>query len=193
MPSNNNISEAGRSNRPAQPPDKVKVWDIGVRTFHWSLVAAYLIVWVSAEQWDTLHEKAGYVIAGLLAFRLIWGLVGGKHARFSDFVYKPSIVFASLRDILLRKPKRYIGHNPLGGAMIIALLISLLAATISGIAMISDRFWGIEWVEEIHEATASFTLVLVALHIIGVIYSSLAHRENLVRSMITGFKRRPPD
>ncbi len=180
-----NTPRAGRSQRPAE----VKVWDIAIRSFHWSLVISYVLVWVSADEWDRLHELAGYVIGGLIGFRLIWGMVGSKHARFSDFIYKPSAVYFYLRDSLFHRAKRYLGHNPAGGAMIIALLLSLIAATISGIAMTTNTFWGSEWVEELHEITANLTLVLVILHLAGVVYSSVAHGENLVRSMISGFKR----
>jgi cytochrome b len=181
-----NTHEAGRTERPAE----VKVWDIAVRLFHWSLISAFAIAWLSADEWDQLHEVAGYMVGGLIAFRLIWGVIGSKYARFSDFVYKPSTITKYMRDIWFNKTKRYLGHNPAGGAMIIALLLALAAVTASGIAMTLDMFWGMEWVEEIHEASANLTLLLAALHVAGVIYSSIAHRENLVRSMITGFKRR---
>lgn len=171
-------------------PAKTKVWDIAVRMFHWSLVVSYAIAWLSADEWDQLHEIAGYVIAGLIGFRLIWGVIGTKHAKFRDFIYKPATILAYLRNSLLHKAKRYLGHNPAGGAMIIALLLSLTIATASGIAMTTAMFWGVEWIEDIHEVTANISLVLVGLHLVGVIFSSISHRENLVKSMITGFKRR---
>ncbi len=167
----------------------VRVWDIAIRLFHWSLVCAFAVAWISGDEWDRVHEISGYFIAGLLGFRIIWGLIGSKYARFSQFIYKPSTVQNYLRDSLTRKAKRYLGHNPLGGAMVIALILALIAVTASGIAMTSDQFWGVEWVGELHEATANITLVLIALHIAGVIFASFEHKENLVRAMITGFKR----
>ncbi len=172
---------------------RVKVWDIAVRLFHWSLVVSFAIAWLSAEVFDSLHEYSGYVVGALVAFRILWGLVGTKYARFSQFIYRPSTVFGYLRDSLAGKAKRYLGHNPAGGAMVIALLLSIAGVVISGIAMISDRYWGVEWVGEIHEALSTFMLVLIALHVAGVIYASFEHRENLVRSMITGFKDRFTD
>ena len=188
-----NAQKAGRSLRPApsprEIPEKVKVWDIAVRLFHWSLVISYAIAWASADEWDRLHEMAGYMIAALVGFRLIWGIIGTRHARFLDFVYSPSTVLAYLRDSLAGRAKRYLGHNPAGGAMIIAMLIFLTAATASGIAMTTSAFWGVEWVEEAHEAIATFTLLLVGFHLAGVVFSSITHHENLVSAMITGYKK----
>jgi cytochrome b len=177
--------ETGRNSRPAL----VRVWDIAVRLFHWSLVIAFAVAWLSADEWDRLHELAGYFIAGLIAFRLVWGIIGTRHARFSDFVVGPTTLINYLRDSLLHRAKRYLGHNPAGGAMVIALLLSLIVVSATGVAMTSNAFWGIEWVEEIHEAKATFTLVFVFLHVAGVIFSSISHKENLIRSMFTGKKK----
>ncbi len=191
MTTTDNASEADRDQRSV--PEQVKVWDIAVRVFHWSLVTSFAIAWLSADEWDKTHNFAGYIIAGLVGFRLIWGFIGSKHARFTDFVYNPLSVFTYLKDTVYHKAKRYIGHNPLGGAMIIALLLSLVTITASGIAMTSNMFWGVEWVEDVHEIAANLTLVLIGLHIAGVITSSFSHRENLVKAMITGYKRRSSD
>ncbi|MBZ0217022.1 MAG: cytochrome b/b6 domain-containing protein [Fimbriimonadaceae bacterium] len=171
----------------------VKVWDIAVRLFHWSLVSVFALAWISGDEWDRVHEAAGYVIAGLIAFRVIWGFIGSKHARFADFVFKPSTIYHYIRDSLRHRARRYIGHNPAGAAMVFTLLVSLVVTVASGIMMTTNTFWGVEWVEELHEFTANLTLVLVFLHVAGVIYASVENRENLVRSMITGFKRRQPD
>ena len=180
----NNL-EAGRKSRPAL----VKVWDIAVRLFHWSLVMAFAVAWLSADEWDRLHKLAGYFIAGLIAFRIVWGIVGSRHAKFSDFIVGPSALINYLQDNLLHRAKRYLGHNPAGGVMIVALLLSLIVITVSGIAMASNAFWGIEWVENVHEVSATLTLVFVIFHVAGVIFSSISHKENLVRSMFTGKKR----
>ncbi len=176
-----------------QRPAEVKVWDIAVRLFHWSLVIGYTVAWLSADQWDQFHNTAGYVVGGLLGFRIIWGLIGTRHARFSDFLYRPSTVLQYLRDSLAGRAKRFLGHNPAGGAMVIALLLSLIGVTLSGIAMTSNTFWGVEWVEDGHEVLATATLVLVAMHIAGVLYASFENRENLIKSMIVGYKRRFQD
>jgi len=181
--------KAGRSSRPA----KVKVWDIAVRLFHWSLVISYTLAWLSADEWDQFHNLLGYIVGGLIGFRIVWGLVGTTHARFSDFVYAPTTVLKYLRDSMAGRAKRYLGHNPAGGAMVVAMLLALIGVTVSGIALTYDMFWADEWVEEIHEILANATLVLVALHIVGVFYASYEHKENLVKAMITGFKRRNSD
>ncbi len=181
-----NTHEAGCATQSAQ----VRVWDIGVRLFHWSLVSFFVLAWLTADEWDAFHEIAGYAVGGLIGFRVIWGFVGSRHARFSDFVRGPAAVFAYLRDMRVHKAKRYLGHNPAGGAMIIALIVMLATITASGIAMTMDMFWGVEWVEEVHETAVNLTLLLVVLHVAGVVHAGLAHKENLVRAMITGMKRK---
>jgi cytochrome b len=178
-------TEAGRDMRPAE----VRVWDPLVRIFHWSLVIGFAVAFVSGDEWDKLHIQVGYAIAGLIAFRLIWGFIGPKHARFSDFVTRPSRVLAYLRDTVALRARRYIGHNPAGGAMVVALLVMIAAICGTGYMMTTDAFWGVEWVEEVHEAAANLTLALIAVHVLGVIVASFEHRENLVRAMVTGRKR----
>jgi len=167
----------------------LRVWDPLVRIFHWSLVAAFTFAWLTGEESQRLHVAIGYAIVGLVAFRLVWGLIGTAHARFSDFVYRPSIVVGHLIDTGSLRAKRYIGHNPAGGAMVIALLVMLAATCATGIMMTTRTFWGIEWVEEAHEGAASLTLILVGLHLAGVFAASVRHHENLVAAMITGRKR----
>ncbi|MEN6541912.1 cytochrome b/b6 domain-containing protein [Parvibaculum sp.] len=177
--------DAGRDTRPAT----VRVWDPLVRIFHWSLVAAFAIAWATGDELQSVHETTGYAIAALVAIRVVWGLVGSTHARFSDFIYRPSTVIRYLVDTMMFRAKRYIGHNPAGGAMVMALLAMLAALCGTGILMTTDAFWGVEWVEEVHEALANLALILVGLHIAGVFAASIEHRENLVRAMFTGRKR----
>jgi cytochrome b len=181
----NIVTEAGRNLRPAE----VRVWDPLVRIFHWSLVALFITAWATGDEVKRLHEAAGYAILGLVAFRIVWGLVGAKHARFGDFVPRPSTLTGYLRDMVRCRARRYLGHNPAGGAMTIALLAMLLVIGGTGYMMTTDAFWGIAWVEEAHETAVNLTLGLVGLHVAGVILSSLTHGENLMRSMITGRKR----
>jgi cytochrome b len=199
-------------------PNEIRVWDPVVRIFHWSLVAAFTIAWLTGEEESRLHELAGYVVIGLVLIRVVWGFIGTQYARFRDFVYRPSTVLAYVRDMLSGKSKRYLGHNPLGGMMIIALLLSLLAASITGLVLqgakqgtgpfavvtastsvtapaviakkvADDDDNGADKTwKELHEFFANLSLQLVALHIAGVIVGSLAHRENLVRAMFTGRK-----
>lgn len=165
----------------------VRVWDPLVRLFHWSLVAAFATAFLS-EEGERLHEVAGYVVLGLLAFRLVWGLIGPAHARFKDFVPSPARLWAYLRSLVRGRPERYLGHNPAGAVMILCLLGTVFIAAGSGWLMTTDRFWGTKWVEELHEVSAWLALALVGVHVAGVVVSSLLHRENLVRAMITGRK-----
>jgi cytochrome b len=181
----------------------VKVWDLPVRLFHWSLVAAFTLAYLSEDDLLTLHVVAGYTIAGLVLFRLVWGLIGTRHARFTDFVKPPAEVVSYIRDILAFRARSYVGHNPAGGAMVIALLISLVLTSVSGLAVygakemagpLAATFSGIspfmaEALEEVHEFFANFTLLLVVLHVAGVLLASFQHKENLVRSMVTGIKQ----
>lgn len=167
----------------------VPVWDPLIRLFHWSLVAAFAVSWLTGDELKGVHEIAGYAIAGLIVFRLLWGVVGTRHARFSDFLYRPATVLGYLTDTIRRRARRYIGHNPAGGAMVAALLIMLAATTGTGILMTTDAFWVSEWLEEAHELAANLTLALVGLHVAGVLIASVEHGENLVRAMVTGRKR----
>ncbi len=169
---------------------KIRVWDPLVRIFHWSLVGGFAVAYVTADEWDKAHELVGYIVAGLIAFRLFWGLVGSRHARFSDFIYRPSTIVGFIKDSLAMKGQRYVGHNPAGGAMVIALLLAMAGISATGYMMTLDMFWGAEWVEDAHEILVNGTLLLIILHVGGVILASFEHKENLVRSMITGLKRR---
>ncbi len=178
------------------------VWDLLVRIFHWSLVSAFFIAYFTEDDLLDLHVYAGYLIAGLLVFRLIWGFVGSHHARFSDFVRPPREVWVYVKSIVGQHPRRYLGHNPAGGAMVIALLSSLVLVTVSGIALYGieesagplaaslsgvGEFWE-EVLEEAHEFFSNATLVLVFFHVLGVLLASFQHKENLVKSMIDGRK-----
>lgn len=171
--------------------ETVKVWDPLVRLFHWSLAVSYTLAWLTAEELDTVHEWAGYVIAGLLVFRLLWGLAGSKYARFGQCVRSPGTIVGYLKAVIQGKEPRYIGHNPAGGLMIIVLIMALAGTALTGWMQTLDAYWGVEWVEEGHEALANLTLLLVALHIAGVVLASFRHRENLARAMVIGRKRAP--
>lgn len=167
----------------------VTVWDPLVRIFHWSLVALLVLAFATGDESERVHIVAGYGIMALIAFRLLWGLVGSQHARFTDFVRGPASVLAYLRDTASGRARRYLGHNPAGGMMIVALLVMLAATGASGYMMTTPTYWHVKWVEELHEVTANLTLGLVVLHVAGVLVSSFAHRENLILAMITGRKR----
>ena len=134
-------------------------------------------------------QAAGYAIAALVALRIVWGFVGPRHARFSDFVRGPAATLDYLRQGVRGRAPRFLGHNPAGGVMTIALLGMLVAISATGVMMTSDAFWGAQWVEHLHEGLVYVTLGLIALHVAGVILASFEHGENLVKAMITGRKR----
>jgi cytochrome b len=123
------------TSKPLRVSNEVRVWDPLVRIFHWSLVAAFAIAWLTGDEESRPHELAGYAILGLVLVRIVWGLIGTRYARFSDFVYRPSTTLGYAREMLSGKPRHYLGHNPLGGMMVLALLVSLLAAGVTGLAL----------------------------------------------------------
>ena len=185
----------------------VKVWDPFVRIFHWTLVLSFFIAYITEEDFLDIHSFAGYTVLALLLLRIIWGLIGTRHARFNDFVYSPKTIKTFVKDTLTLKAKRYLGHNPAGGAMIILMVISLLITTLTGLAIYGieeqagplaswstqkDSLWE-DVFEETHEFFANFTVLLVFIHVAGVIVESFIHKENLVKSMIDGKKRSDTD
>lgn len=167
----------------------ISVWDPFVRFFHWSLVASFAIAWLSAESWRDLHEWAGYSAALLIGSRLIWGLAGSHYARFQQFVRTPACVMAFLKTMRQHKEPRYIGHNPAGGYMVVALILAMLMTALTGWMYTLDAFWGEQWVMNIHDATATLMLLMVLMHVAGVLHASHRHKENLIRAMINGKKR----
>jgi cytochrome b len=175
----------------AERPQMVRVWDPFVRIFHWALVGVFILAFLTGDEWMGVHKLAGYAIAALVALRIVWGIIGSENARFRNFVHAPGTVLAYLKDTLAFRARRYLGHNPAGGAMIVALMLALIVIVTTGYLMTTDAYWGVEWVEDLHKAAVYGTLGLLVLHVAGVIFASLEHRENLVRSMITGLKRKP--
>ena len=195
---------------------EIRVWDPLVRIFHWSLVLAFSVAYLSGDEENNLHLYTGYVVFALIGFRILWGLVGTRFARFSNFVYSPGAVIKYIKDSVIGRPKHYIGHNPAGGAMIIALILSLTVVTYSGLKVyaieegagpLAQQYIDVSFIrsahasenkheehaeefwEEIHEGFANFVLFLVIVHIAGVIIVGRLHDENLIKGMITGNKR----
>jgi len=169
----------------------VRVWDPFVRIFHWSLVGLFVLAFVTGDESEWLHIQVGYAIAALVALRIVWGFVGTRHARFSDFVRSPSEIAAYSGQALRFRAPRHLGHNPAGGAMVLALLVMIAGIAATGFAMTTDAFWGSEWVENLHEGFVYATIGLIVLHVAGVVFSGLEHGENLVKAMVTGRKRAP--
>lgn len=172
-------------------PATIRVWDPLVRIFHWSLVGLFSFAFLTGDEWQNPHELAGYLVAGFIGFRLIWGFVGSPHARFSNFVYGPGTVTGFVRDTLRMRARRYLGHNPAGGVMVMALLLVIAVISLSGWMMTTDAYRSVKWVGEVHEGAAFAALGLIGLHIGGVILASVEHGENLIRAMVTGKKRAP--
>jgi len=207
----------------------IRVWDPIVRIGHWALVLSFFVAYFTEDDFLTQHVWAGYAVGAIVCIRLAWGFIGSEHARFSDFVRSPAATLRYLGDLMGHRARHYIGHNPAGGAMIVALLIGLSGTVYSGLmlyaieedsgplagwvaqdntatvlpAIIStaraddddresrngegesgEEFW-----EETHEVFANLLLLLIALHVAGVIYSSYVEKENLPKAMITGRKR----
>jgi cytochrome b len=183
---------------PGGAPAQTYVWDPFVRAFHWTLVVGFTIAYLTEDDLLQVHVWAGYVVGILVAARVLWGLVGPAHARFSDFIYAPATAFRYARDPVLFRSQRYLGHSPGGGYMVLALLVFLAATVISGLLVYGgDQQAGPlvsnatgEQLEEVYEVIANITLALVFAHIAAVIFASFAHHENLVRVMVTGYKRR---
>ena len=173
----------------------IKVWDLLVRVLHWILVGGVLIAWITSESAEPMaqrwHEWAGFMVLGAIALRLFWGLVGSRHARFGQFVRGPGPTLGYARQTLHLSEPRHLGHNPLGAWMIVVLLSVGLLAAGSGWLSITDRFWGEEWLAEWHERLADLLLGLAAIHVGGVLFASLRHRENLIGAMFSGRKRPP--
>ncbi len=169
----------------------IAVWDPLVRILHWALASSIAAAWLTRHGGGIWHERIGYASLLIIALRLLWGCIGSRYARFSQFVRTPATTLNYAGHILTGRQARYIGHNPLGGWMTIALLFLATLAGVSGWIYTTDAFWGVEWVEDMHEALAILVLVLVALHLGGVVMTSWHHRENLVAAMIHGRKRPP--
>ena len=167
----------------------VIVWDPFVRIFHWSLVLSFVVAWLSADDWIDLHHWAGYAASALILFRVAWGLTGSYYARFNQFVKPPVKTMNYLSSMTKRREPRYIGHNPAGSLMILCLIVLVSMTSLTGWMYTLDAFWGVGWVEEAHEIFSHLMLAMIVAHVLGVIYASVRHQENLVRSMLSGKKR----
>lgn len=162
----------------------VRVWDLPTRLFHWLLVAAIAVAFLSSDDDSPLaawHQTAGWIAGLLVVFRLVWGVVGGEHARFVDFLHL-NRVSAHIRSVLKREPTPELGHNPLGGLAVLAILTLVAGSVVTGVLLARNG------AEELHETVANGLLVLAGVHLVAVVAMSFAGRENLVRAMLTGTK-----
>ena len=170
---------------------RIPVWDIFVRISHWTV--ALLVIGeltVIDEDW-AIHRWAGYVVLGVVFLRLVWGLIGTQHARFSAFPPSLEAARAHLAGLFGGRHELHLSHNPLGALMAYNLWVSLVAICVTGIMMGTDAFWGVDWVEESHEILANWVMVCVLLHVAGVMFETRTSKVNLVRAMITGKKEIP--
>ncbi len=172
----------------ATPKPATRVWDLPTRVFHGLLIASFAGAWITAEseRWRLVHVTLGLTMAGLVLWRLLWGFVGTRHARFADFVRGPGAVLRYLKSLTGGHPEHHAGHNPAGGWAILGLLGLTAVTTALGWAAYSE--WGGDWLGEGHELAANLMMALVGVHVAGVLVSSWLHRENLVRAMVTGRK-----
>jgi cytochrome b len=171
---------------------KILVWDLPTRLAHWLLAASFVGAFATgdSERLRDVHIILGYTMLGLVAFRLVWGLVGTRYARFGSFAFGPRSVLSYLGSLVKGTPQHYLGHNPAGSWAIYALLVLTALAGATGYATYSDV--GGRWMEELHEGIANALLAVVIVHVLGVIVSSILHRENLVGGMISGRKSGSP-
>lgn len=180
----------------------VRVWDLSTRIFHWGLLALVLIAWFTGEEEGAaaqIHRYAGEAIAGLIVFRVFWGFIGGERSRFADFAAGPAAIMEHIRDFLSQRPKRHLGHNPLGAVAVFLLLGVVAAIVFTGLFSSGEGaggpfagMWGLE-LSEAHEVLFRVLQVLVALHVLGVLVESFKARDALIPAMITGAKRRRED
>ncbi|WP_027554010.1 cytochrome b/b6 domain-containing protein [Bradyrhizobium sp. Cp5.3] len=180
---------AGRPPADRTAPRMVEVWDLPLRLWHWLLAGFVLVAWFTPTVHDTLHRFAGYSVIGLLAFRLIWGVYGSRYARFRMVGVRLRAAPRYLLNLRRGMTGRYIGLNPAGTLMLVALLLTLAVSAISGAMAVTVTFFGIWWVEDTHTYSSDAVIVLVVLHVAGVVLMAILQRENLVRAMITGRKR----
>ena len=181
---------------------QIKVWDIFIRSFHWVLVLLFSLEFLVDDDFFEIHSTIGYVILGLLLTRIIYGFVGSRYARFSNFIYSFNEIIDYLVSAFNFSAKRFVGHNPAGGAMVLLLIFALLLTSFTGLLALGFEerqgplvpildyfpFWVFAMSEDLHEALAYMTLLLVIVHVTGVLIESIVHGENLIRSMITGRK-----
>lgn len=169
---------------------EVKVWDLCIRIFHWLMVTIVFFNFTFFDE-GRVHETLGYILVGLLIFRLLWGFIGSQHARFKDFMPNADKIRHHLKGIQEGYRTFYPGHNPLGALMIFNLLLTLALLCFTGYLATTDIFWGIEWVEEIHEFFADYLLFSIFIHVAGVVWETVMSRVNLIFAMFTGIKKIP--
>jgi cytochrome b len=164
------------------------VWSLAVRLLHWTLAGAMVTSFVTHDNAGKVHEWSGYVALAAASLRVLLGFVASGYWRFSQFVRGAGATLRYARSVWQHKERRYLGHNPLGGWMVLVMLADAIGAGVTGWLSITDRFWGVAWVADLHEALGEALPVLLLLHVGGAIFTSWRHRENLVAAMLHGRK-----
>jgi cytochrome b len=182
------LREPSRELAPSDMSDLV--WDWPLRLWHWALALFVCIAWFTPNKYDSLHRLAGYVVIGLLVFRVSWGFVGTRHSRFRTLRAKLRASPAYLWGLRHGITGRYMGLNPAGAAMMVALLTLLTISTVTGAMEVTVSFFGVWWVEDTHTYSSDAVMILVLLHVLGTIVMSVLLRENLIWAMFTGRKLR---
>lgn len=172
-----------------QRPASLYVWDPVVRLFHWSLVACVLLNQFVLEAGETPHRWVGYAATALVGLRLLWGVIGSRHARLADWWPTPARLRAHVRGLLAGQPDDHPGHNPLGALMMLALMALVLALGVTGWLQGTDAFFGEEWLQELHEGLANTLLLAAGVHAAAALVMGRLQRVTLVRAMVTGVKR----
>jgi cytochrome b len=167
----------------------VAVWDLPLRLWHWAFAASILAAWFTPTVYDRLHRIAGYTVLALLAFRLVWGFWGSRYSRFRMVGVRLRAAPRYLWNLRRGMTGRYIGLNPAGTVMLVALLLAIAVSAITGAMSVTVTFFGIWWIEDTHAVASDAVIVLVVMHVLGVVLMGLLQRENLIRAMITGRKR----
>jgi cytochrome b len=172
----------------AIPTERVLVWDAPTRVFHWLLVLSFAGAYVTgdADRLKALHALFGYTAGGLVAFRVLWGIIGTRHARFAGLPLAPHAVRSCVRSVLQGVPQHHAGHNPAGSWAVLLLLALVALTALTGWSTLTER--GPDWLEDVHEGLANAAVTLVVIHVAGVLLGSWQHRENLVRAMVDGYK-----
>ncbi len=177
--------------RPPADLPRVCVWDRAVRVLHWTLVVSVALSALGLVALFGVHQPAGYVAFAVVLVRAAWGAIGSRHARFAQFVRGPRASLHYALAVAQNREPRFVGHNPLGGWMVVALMLCVAALALTGWLCTTDAFWGDATVEALHRTLAWALLGLVAAHVAGVLFTSLRHHENLVAAMFSGRKRAP--
>ena len=169
-------------------PATQAVWSPWLRLLHWTLALSMITSFISHEGGGKLHEVSGYVALAAASLRVVLGFAGSGYWRFSQFVKGLANTLNYARAVVHHNEIRYLGHNPLGGWMVLALLADAIGTGLTGWLFTTDRFWGVQWLEELHGILGHALIPLLLLHLAGVVFTSLRHRENLVAAMLHGRK-----